>query len=157
MTGMFIYRNMQASDSIAIYALMNSNLDGTFSLDVIEYFYLCWPEGQLVAEDMFGNIVGALCGTKVDRNRASLSLFAVDARYRGQGIGGKLLESFRTRCYMEGYSEMQLEIRTTNSSAYEFYTNRGFVKTADLPDIYGPGQNGYRMVAKLNRINHVSS
>lgn len=154
---MIVCRNMRPEDSVAVYALMNSNLDGTFSLDVIEYFYLCWPEGQYVAEDMFGNIVGAICGTQIDRYRASISLFAVDARSRGQGIGSKLLDSFRTRCYMEGYSEVQLEIRTTNSRAFEFYKRKGFVVTEELPSLYGPNQDGYRMVAVLNKISHVSS
>ena len=117
---MIIYRNMKASDSIAVYALVNSNLDGSFSLDTIEYFMTLWPEGQYVAEDLFGNIVGALCGTRLTNGNASIALFAVDAKCRGQGIGSKLFESFRTRCYMLGYSAVQLEVRTSNKHAYDF-------------------------------------
>jgi ribosomal protein S18 acetylase RimI-like enzyme len=151
---MIIYRNMKPEDLISVYALLNTNLDGSFSLDVIEYFMSFWPEGQYVAVDLFGNIVGALCGTKLNNGRASIALFAVEAAHRGQGIGNKLFETFRTKCYMSGFTEMQLELRTDNSSAYKFYTKRGFAITEKVFDLYGPGENGYRMVA---RISHVSS
>ena len=151
---MIIYRNMKPEDLISVYALMNSNLDGTFSLDTIQYFMSFWPEGQYVAVDLFGNLVGALCGTRLTNGRASIALFAVDAKYRGQGIGSKLFDTFRTKCYMSGFSEMQLELRTDNSAAYKFYTKRGFTITEKVFDLYGPGENGYRMVA---RISHASS
>lgn len=151
---MIIYRNMKPEDMISVYVLMNSNLDGTFSLDVIQYFMSFWPEGQYVAVDLFGNLVGALCGTRLTNGRASIALFAVDSKYRGQGIGSKLFDTFRTKCYMSGYTEMQLELRTDNSSAYKFYTKRGFIITEKVFDLYGPGENGYRMVAK---ISHASS
>ena len=154
---MIICRPMRASDTINVFALMNSNLDGNFSLDVIEYFLSLWPEGQFVAEDVFGNITGAICGTQLANSMASISLFAVDSKYRGQGIGTKLLETFRTRCYMQGYSNIQLELRVTNEKAYRFYSKNGFVVTENVPSLYGPGQDGIRMVARLNSINHVSS
>jgi len=152
-----ICRPMRASDTINVFALMNSNLDGSFSLDVIEYFLTLWPEGQFVAEDMFGNIQGAICGTQLANGMASISLFAVDSKSRGRGIGTKLLETFRTRCYMQGYSAIQLELRVSNEKAYRFYSKNGFVLTEKVPSLYGPGQDGLRMVLRLNEINHVSS
>ncbi len=154
---MIICRPMTAEDSIEVYALMNGNLDGTFSLEVIEYFITMWPGGQFVAEDVFGNMVGALCGAITQGGNASIALFAVDAKHRGQGIGTKLLETFRTKCYMSGYSQIQLELRVSNESAYRFYTKNGFMVTERLPSLYAPGEDGYRMVAQLGRVNHVSS
>jgi len=148
---------MRASDTVSVFALMNSNLDGSFSLDVIEYFLTLWPEGQFVAEDVFGNVIGAICGTQLANGMASISLFAVDSRSRGHGVGTKLLETFRTRCYMQGYSCIQLELRVSNEKAYKFYTKNGFVVTEKVLSLYGPGQDGLRMVARLNEINHVSS
>ena len=151
---MIIYRNMRAEDVPAAHMLLNSNLDGNFSIEVIEYFLSFWPRGQFVAVDLFGNMVGVICGAKLNNGRASITLFAVDAPLRGQGIGGKLFDTFRRECYMEGFSAMQLELRTTNSSAYRFYNKRGFEITEKVFDLYGPGENGYRMVAELN---HASS
>ncbi len=148
---------MKASDLIDVYALMNTNLDGSFALETIEYFVTIWPEGQFVAEDIFGNVVGALTGTQKSNGRASIALFAVDKKYRGQGIGTKLFDSFRLKCFMQGYREIELELRTTNSSAFRFYQNKGFAVTENLPSLYGPGEDGYRMVASINGISHASS
>ena len=148
---------MRASDLISVYTLMNTNLDGTFSMETIEYFVSMWPEGQFVAEDLFGNIVGALTGTRMSNRRASIALFAVDSRNRSHGVGTKLYDTFRMRCMMEGYSEIQLELRTSNVKAYTFYTNKGFRIVERLPSLYGPGEDGYRMVAPINAVNHVSS
>jgi ribosomal-protein-alanine N-acetyltransferase len=113
-----------------------------------------WPEGQFVAEDLFGNIRGALTGTRMSNGRASIALFAVDSSCRGQGIGSRLLREFRMKCFMQGYTEIQLELRTTNLSARTFYTKHGFIVSETVPDLYGPGEDGYRMVAK---VSHVSS
>ena len=151
---MIIYRNMKAEDIPAAHILVNSNLDGKFSIEVLDYFLSFWPRGQFVAVDLFGNMVGVICGAKLANGRASITLFAVDSPMRGQGIGDKLYQTFRTECYMEGHSEIQLELRTENSSAYRFYSKRGFVISEKVYDLYGPGENGYRMVAELN---HASS
>ena len=148
---MIIYRNMRAEDVPAVHMLLNSNLDGRFALEVIEYFLSFWPKGQFVAVDLFGNMIGAICGAKLSNGRASVALFAVDSAMRMQGIGSKLFQTFKTECYMEGFSEIQLEIRTTNSSAYRFYSKRGFVISEKVYDLYGPEENGYRMVAALRR------
>ncbi|MBE6523866.1 MAG: GNAT family N-acetyltransferase [Thermoplasmata archaeon] len=151
---MIITRQMRPSDLIGVYALMNTNLDGSFSMETIEYFGTMWPEGQFVAEDLFGNLRGALTGARMSNGRASIALFAVDSGYRGQGIGSRLLREFRMKCFMQGYTEIQLELRTTNISARTFYNRHGFIISETVPDLYGPGEDGYRMVAK---VNHVSS
>jgi len=154
---MIIVRNMKSEDAVPVFALMNSNLDGSFSLDVIEYFLAFWPAGQFVAVDLFGNIVGAICGTLLENGRASIALFAVDQGIRGQGVGSRLFDSFKTKCLMQGRTEIQLELRVSNSVAYKFYTKRGFVITEKVFDLYGPEEHGYRMLAKLDGVNHVSS
>ena len=154
---MIIYRLMRATDSLKVHALINTNLDGFFSLDTIEYFISLWPQGQFVAEDLFGNIHGALIGSQLANGRANISLFAVDLGSRGQGVGSKLYEMFRTQCYMQGYSEIQLELRVENVNAFNFYSKRGFQVTERIDSLYGPGEDGIRMVSRLNPINHASS
>jgi len=147
---LIVTRSMNESDLFKVYSLINTNLDGRFTLDTIGYFMDLWPEGQMVAVDLFGNIVGALMGSQLTNGRASISLFAVDSKYRGQGIGTRLFNDFRLKCFMSGYREIQLELRTTNSQAFNFYTKHGFVKTEDVPSLYGPGEDGYRMLLRIN-------
>ena len=147
---MIITRPMKEDDLFNVYTLINSNLDGHFSMDTLGYFMDLWPDGQFVAVDLFGNITGVLIGSLLSNGRASIALFAVESKYRGQGIGTRLFNDFRLKCYMSGYKEIQLELRSTNSQAFRFYSNLGFVKTEDVPSLYGPGENGYRMVLRVN-------
>lgn len=150
---MIICRGMTIADAPSVFAMLSDNLDGAFSLDVIEYFIMMWPEGQFVAEDVTGRIVGALCGNRMSETRASIPLFAVSQKYRNQGIGTRLYESFRTRCHMSGFTEIQLELRTTNKDAFRLYTRWGFSVFEEVPSLYGPGQNGFRMLVRIGRVS----
>ncbi len=142
-----IVRQAGEKDFEKICSIVNGNLDDYFSPDVIAFFMSQWPQGQFIAEDVFGNAVGALCGSKLDGGRASISLFAVEAPFRGEGIGGMLLDAYRRRCFMDGCGTIQLEVRTTNGPAISFYRKRGFEFSENLPHFYGDGGVAYRMVA----------
>ncbi|MBR6204346.1 MAG: GNAT family N-acetyltransferase [Candidatus Methanomethylophilaceae archaeon] len=143
---MAIIRQAGEGDLEGVFMLINSNLDDFFPPSVIMFFQEQWPQGQLVATDVFGNILGAICGSRLEGGRASVSLFAVDEGCRGKGIGGQLLEAFRRRCFMDGFGVIQLEVRTSNVSAKDFYERRGFRVTELLPGFYNDGGDGYRMV-----------
>lgn len=47
---------------------------------------------------------------------------------------------------MDGYSIIQLEVRTSNLLAKRFYEKRGFRVTERLCGFYNDGGDGYRMV-----------
>ncbi len=143
-------RQATASDAPKVYALINANLDDYFSEDVIAFFLAQWPQGQFVSVDLFGRVDGALCGSALDGGRASVSLLAVDSASRGRGVGTALLDSLRRRCFMEGRTVIQLEVRTTNSDAIEFYLSRGFSVSEELPRFYNDGGDAYRMVCRLS-------
>ncbi len=116
---------------------------------MIAFFLAQWPEGQFVAESVTDGIVGVLCGAKLDGDRASISLLAVDSRSRGVGVGTSLLTALRQACVMEGISTIQLEVRTTNKSAIEFYIHHGFSVSESLPGFYNDGGDGYRMMLSV--------
>lgn len=153
---MAMIRQTGERDTEKVFSIMNSNLDDYFSPDVINFFRMQWPTGQFIAEDLFGNPLGAICGSRLDGGRASISLFAVSAHHRGTGIGSQLLESFRRRCLMEGMSTIQLEVRTTNANAIRFYGRHGFVKTEYLQSFYNDGGDGFRMVSGTPAISFTS-
>ena len=144
---MAIIRQTGERDLEGVFVLVNSNLDDFFPPSVITFFYEQWPQGQFVATDVFGNILGAICGSRLEGGRASVSLFAVDEGSRGIGIGGQLLDAFRRRCLMDGFGTIQLEVRTSNALAKGFYEKRGFRVSEFLPGFYNDGGDGYRMVA----------
>jgi len=145
-----LIRQAGPGDAFRIYAVMNGNLDDYFAQEVIEFFLAQWPTGQFIAEDIFGNTEGALCGSRLSNGRVSVSLLAVNASKRGRGIGTSLLDSFKRRCFMEGHSLIQLEVRVGNPKAIGFYRRNGFEVSEHLPGFYSDSTDAYRMVCRLS-------
>ena len=146
---MFYTRRMVEADLQQAFTVLNLNLDDYFAPEVVGFFLSQWPEGQFVATDISGRVVGVLCGARLSGDRASVSLLAVDGAYRGQGAGSALLDLLRRACFMSGIATVQLEVRTSNAGAIRFYTRRGFRIAEELPAFYNDGGDGYRMVCDL--------
>ncbi len=140
---------MTGADVMPVFGILNSNLDDFFSEDVVCFFLQQWPEGQFVATDYRGTVIGALCAARLGPGRASVNLLAVDSRHRHAGAGSALMESLERACIMNGITTVQLEVRTTNSDAVRFYSRRGFRVTESLPGFYNDGGSGYRMARDL--------
>ena len=146
---------MTANDVDDVFAVLNLNLGEYFAPEVIQFFLAQWPDGQFVAESLTGQVVGALCGSKLAGNRASVSLLAVNSSMRGKGAGTSLMASLRRACMMNGIGTcmmngigtIQLEVRTTNEDAIRFYKRLGFSVSEFLPSFYNDGGDGYRMVS----------
>jgi len=143
-------RQATPRDLMGVYAVVNSSLDDYFAETTIEFFMAQWPEGQFVSADLFGRIDGALCGAILDRGRVTVSLLAVDSGSRGRGVGTALMDGLKRRCFMEGRTTIQLEVRTTNANAIRFYRRNGFEISETLPSFYNDGGSAYRMVCRLS-------
>ncbi|MCQ2079643.1 MAG: GNAT family N-acetyltransferase [archaeon] len=140
-------RRMRQGDAERAYDLVCRSLDEYFAPDVISYFMMQWPAGQAIACDFTGRVVGYLAGSRLPNGRAAISLFCVDESVRGKGVGSMMLNHFRQASMMEGYREIQLEVKVNNDSAIEFYRRRGFVQTEYLEFFYNDGSDGIRMVS----------
>lgn len=139
-------RVMRETDGPQVYSVICESLDEYFLPETITYFRMQWPSGQIVASDFAGRIVGYLAGARLPNGRASVHLFAVSSGYRGRGIGSQLLARFRQSAAMEGYAEIQLEVKESNAAAFRFYSKRGFVPAERLESFYNDGSAGIRMV-----------
>ena len=151
-----IIRQTAPADAGAVLALVNNNLDDFFHPDIVDFSLMQWPTGQFIATDFLNRPLGVLVGSRLSRGRASISLLAVNHDVRSMGIGTQLLTYFRRRCMMEGYSMMQLEVRTTNASAIRFYEKHGFRVSENLLNFYSNGGSAYRMICSVmdDEIHH---
>lgn len=137
---------MSEQDSSDVYSIILKSLDEYYGQDVLYYFLGHWPKGQLVACTFSGKIVGFICGSLLGPDRVSVSLFAVEDKSRGQGIGSGLLAALKHQASMKGAHTVQLEVRRENTDTIKFYKDRGFIVTEMLPSFYNNGGDAIRML-----------
>lgn len=78
---------------------------------------------------------------------------AINKTYQGQGLGEKLLKLVIREAILKECEFMHLEVRTTNTKAYNLYKKLGFIKTRTRKDYYGEGQDCLDMVKGLLGLN----
>ena len=78
---------------------------------------------------------------------------AINKEYQGQGLGEKLLKLVIREAILKECEFMHLEVRTTNTKAYNLYKKLGFIETRTRKDYYGEGQDCLDMVKGLLGLN----
>lgn len=63
---------------------------------------------------------------KLEKNEYFISNIAVYEKYRGQGIGAKLLKKAEYEGKRQGFKKISLFVETDNSSARRFYENQSY-------------------------------
>lgn len=118
-----------------------------------------WTENMLQGEfDRFGfygvlaevegQVIGYACSAVLFES-AELPKIAVLTAYRGQGIGGKLLDFLCEQVKMRGAEELFLEVRASNTPAIGLYQSRGFQQTRLRKKYYANGEDGLEMKKEL--------
>ena len=91
------------------------------------------PRQHLVVVEQAGAIIGTLQLTVLPglsyqgSLRAQIESVRVDSRFRGQGIGHRLMTWAITRAREEGCSVVQLTTHNQRGDAHRFYTRLGFI------------------------------
>lgn len=94
-----------------------------------------------------GNIAGYVC---LIRGKKAVLIYsiAVGEKYRGKGIGTKLLEAAEKYALDTGLNVIQLEVRC-NSRAVELYQRRGYSVKKIKIRYYSDGENAYSMEKRI--------
>ena len=91
------------------------------------YFKLFVDKDKMFFVAEYNNkIVGYILGEPMKGRLANLGLLAVDKKFRGKGIGKKLVEAFRKRCDKKKLNYMWLNAPKSNKKTLEFYRKCGF-------------------------------
>lgn len=93
------------------------------------------------------NIAGYIC---LIRGKKAVLIYsvAVSEKYRGKGIGTKLLEAAEKFALDSGLDVIQLEVRC-NSRAVELYQRRGYSVKKIKIKYYSDGENAYSMEKRV--------
>ena len=146
---MFRIRDYMEGDSDDLYQIALCSFDEYYQPEVFDYFRSQWRQGQLVACDVTGEVVGFISAVKEQGRRVRIMLFGVRPEYRNQGIGRMLLDNLRMKALLEGNISISLEVRTSNEDARRFYRRNGFMETDILHQFYRDGGDAVKMVAPV--------
>jgi [ribosomal protein S18]-alanine N-acetyltransferase len=76
-------------------------------------------------------------------------MLSVNNNNRKQGIGSVLLKRFLSEMKNHQITQVELEVRTTNQGALEFYIKQGFILREKLQQFYQNGEDAYSMSKEL--------
>ncbi len=141
-------RRVQATDIFSVIALAYDTLPERYNPSIFNHFYESFHEGFLVAMQNH-TLIGFLIGIKTTTNTARILMLCVNENNRKQGIGSALLKQFLL--YMKNHQirQVELEVRTTNKGALEFYLKQGFILKEKLHQFYQNGEDAYSMRKEL--------
>ncbi len=101
-------------------------------------FFLEITKNQLaryiVAE--IDNFVVGYGGIWLIIDEGHITNIAVDSRYRGLGVGKKLVEGLICLCRENNIGDMTLEVRVSNIVAKNLYKKYGFIESGIRPNYY---------------------
>ena len=141
---MLLVREFKTVDMFSVIKLASETLTERYNPSLFNYFYETFPEGFIVAEKNH-KIIGFLIGVKMDFELAKILMLAVSKPYRKQKIGSELLARFLNKINIENIKRIELEVRTNNKTAIEFYQKHGFKIKEKIKEFYQSGENAYTM------------
>ena len=141
-------RQVQPEDIFSVVTLAYDTLPERYNPAIFNQFYESFPEGFLVAE-LHHALIGFFVGTRIDQKKARILMLSVKKQHRRHHIGSALLVRFLNDMKRYEITQVELEVRTTNHIAIEFYKKHGFTIQETLPRFYQNGDDAYVMSRDL--------
>ena len=141
-------RLFKPTDMFSVIKLASETLPERYNPSLFNYFYETFPQGFIVAEK-FQKIIGFAIGVKTNIDTAKILMLSVSEKYRKQNIGSSLLTYFIKVILAENIKNIELEVRTDNKKAINFYQKHGFIKVRKLTEFYQNGKDAYTMKCEL--------
>lgn len=84
-------------------------------------------------------------------NEGDITNIAISPEYRGQGIGGMLMDSVINMAEKENIENLMLEVRQSNAVAINLYEKKGFIRAGIRKRFYEkPVEDAIVMIRKIN-------
>jgi ribosomal-protein-alanine N-acetyltransferase len=132
----------------SVIKLASETLTERYNPSLFNYFYETFPEGFIIAEKDY-KIIGFLIGVKIDTKLAKILMLAVSKSHRRKNIGSELLNQFLNKISIENIKRIELEVRTHNRTAIEFYKKHGFKIKEKQKEFYQSGEDAYTMIKEI--------
>lgn len=130
-----------------IRAVSESDIEALVEIEK-EVFTTPWPEEAFLTEIKenklaqyfvleVDNQLVAYGGIWLIIDEGHITNIAVREKYRGLGLGSKILEALIYYCKLKEIKSMTLEVRKSNIIAQNLYKKYGFVEAGIRPKYYG--------------------
>jgi ribosomal protein S18 acetylase RimI-like enzyme len=86
------------------------------------------PDGAFIIAKENNNIIGCVGMKKMDKKICEMKRLFVDDKYKGKGIGKKLVEIIIEEAQSKNYERMRLDTLNIMESALNIYYKNGFYK-----------------------------
>ena len=139
-----IIRNFQPTDTFSVIKLASITLSEYYNPSLFSYFYETYPEGFLVAE-LNHKIVGFLVGVHINTQLSKILMISVSPDFHKKKIGTQLLQKFIEISKKDKIKRIELEVRTDNFKAINFYLKNKFKITEKIEGFYQNGEDAYSM------------
>jgi len=141
-------RKFDPIDMFSVIKLASETLTEKYSPSLFNFFYESYPKGFIVAE-IAHKIVGFIIGIKTTKDCSRILMLGVSKSNRRQKIGTLLLNEFLKIIINEKVKYIELEVRTDNKKAKDFYTKHGFKIKGRIKEFYQDGKSAYTMIKEL--------
>jgi len=128
----------------SVVKLSSETLPENYNPSIFNYFYETFPDGLWVAERL-NKIIGFIIGVKISGEKARILMLSVIEKQRRQNIGTTLLKNLLKEFAKHNVRHIELEVRTDNKKAIQFYQKQGFKIVDTIKNFYQNGENAYVM------------
>ncbi len=145
---MLVIRKFKPTDMFSVIKLASDTLTEKYNPSLFNFFYESYSRGFIVAIKDH-KIVGFIIGVKTAPNNSRILMLSVSELNRRKKIGSSLLGEFFKVMLDEKIKFIELEVRTDNQKAKNFYIKHGFKIKGKIEDFYQDGKGAYTMIKYL--------
>ena len=137
-------RKFQPNDMFSVIKIASETLTENYNPSLFNYFYETFPQGFIIAEKHH-KIIGFIVGIPLTLRKAKILMISISEKQRRQNIGSELLNKFIQEIILQEINQIELEVKTDNTNAINFYKNHGFKITEKICNFYQNGEDAYTM------------
>lgn len=141
-------RQFQPTDMFAVIKVASETLTERYNPSLFNHIYETSPNEFIVAENAH-KIIGFIVGIKINQKMAKILMLSVSKLHQNKRVGTKLLLYFLDKLSKENIKTIELDVRTDNKKAINFYKKNDFKIEEKIKKFYQNGEDAFTMVKQI--------
>ena len=147
-------REIREEDLETVHKIERNSFRYPYPYSYLHFLFTLSRKLFLVAEIYpLQKIVGYIVGVIQYKNVGHIYSIAVDERYRGRGIGKKLIKKLLEKFIEKKCKTIRLEVRPSNIAAQNLYDKIGFRKNYLVKKYYPDGEDCCTEILEMDEEN----